>query len=59
MTRYDRVAEALGGYGEFVEDPREIRPALQRAFDSGVPACINVPTEFTNPYLAENHGVRW
>lgn len=59
MTRYDRVAEALGGYGEFVEDPREIRPALQRAFDSGVPACINVPTEFTNPYLAENYGVRW
>ena len=58
MTRYDKVAEALGGYGELVEDPREIRPAIQRAFDSGLPACINVLTEFTNPYLADNHGVK-
>jgi acetolactate synthase-1/2/3 large subunit len=41
-TRYDRVVEALGGYGELVERPEEIRPALQRAFDSGLPACLNV-----------------
>jgi acetolactate synthase-1/2/3 large subunit len=36
------MVEGLGGYGERVEKPGEIRPALQRAFDSGVPACINV-----------------
>jgi acetolactate synthase-1/2/3 large subunit len=41
-TRYDKVVEALGGYGEIVERPDEIRPALDRAFASGLPACINV-----------------
>ncbi len=41
-TRYDKVVEALGGYGEMVERPQDIRPALERAFRSGVPACINV-----------------
>jgi len=41
-TRYDKVVEALGGYGEMVDKPSEIRPALERAFKSGLPACINV-----------------
>ncbi len=41
-TRYDRVVEALGGYGELVNMPEEIAPALERAFASGKPACINV-----------------
>lgn len=41
-TRYDKMVEALGGYGEYVERPQDIRPALKRAFDSGLPACINV-----------------
>jgi acetolactate synthase-1/2/3 large subunit len=41
-TRYDKVVEALGGYGEMVERPDQIRPALERAFASGLPACINV-----------------
>ena len=36
------VVEGLGGYGERVTEPREIKPALQRAFDSGVAACVNV-----------------
>jgi hypothetical protein len=42
MVRYDRLVEALGGYGEFVEKPAELRPALERALASGLPACINV-----------------
>lgn len=41
-TRYDKIVEAMGGYGETVTDPGEIVPALERAFASGVPACINV-----------------
>jgi acetolactate synthase-1/2/3 large subunit len=41
-TRYDRVVEALGGYGELVEQPDEIAPALARAFAAGKPACVNV-----------------
>jgi acetolactate synthase-1/2/3 large subunit len=41
-TRYDRVVEALGGYGEHVTEPKDIRPALERARESGKPACVNV-----------------
>ncbi len=41
-TRYDQVVEALGGHGEFVQKPGDIRGALERAFDSGKPACVNV-----------------
>jgi len=42
FVRYDKMVEALGGYGEAVERPEDIRPALERAFASGRPACINV-----------------
>lgn len=42
FVRFDRMVEGLGGYGEMVETPEEIRPALERAFASGLPACINV-----------------
>jgi acetolactate synthase I/II/III large subunit len=41
-TAYEQVAEALGGYGERVERPDDIRPALDRAVESGVPALVNV-----------------
>jgi acetolactate synthase-1/2/3 large subunit len=41
-TRYDKVVEALGGHGEHVESPEELRPALERAAASGKPALINV-----------------
>jgi acetolactate synthase-1/2/3 large subunit len=41
-TRYDKYAEAFDCYGELVTDPKEIKPALKRAFDSGVPAVVDV-----------------
>jgi acetolactate synthase I/II/III large subunit len=41
-TRYDRVAEALGCHAEHVERPEQLRPALERAFNSDKPACVNV-----------------
>jgi acetolactate synthase-1/2/3 large subunit len=41
-TRYDKIVEAMGGHGEYCERADEIRPALERAFASGKPACINV-----------------
>jgi thiamine pyrophosphate-dependent acetolactate synthase large subunit-like protein len=44
-TRYDLVVEALGGYGELVERPRDVRPALERAFAAGRPALVNVLTD--------------
>ncbi|GAC1424845.1 MAG: acetolactate synthase [Ktedonobacteraceae bacterium] len=48
--RYDKMVEALGGYGELVERPEDIRPALERAFSSGLPACINVLIDPEKPY---------
>ena len=41
-VRYDKMAEAAGWYGERVEDPKEITPALKRAVDSGKPALLDV-----------------
>jgi acetolactate synthase-1/2/3 large subunit len=41
LSRYDRVAGALGGHGEFVEAPEDLEPALARAVRSGRAACIN------------------
>jgi acetolactate synthase I/II/III large subunit len=43
--RYDEVVRALGGHGELVTTPDELRPALERAFSSGKPALVNVLTD--------------
>ena len=45
-TRYDKMAEALGCHAEYVEEPAQIRPALDRAFKSGIPALVNVKTDY-------------
>jgi acetolactate synthase-1/2/3 large subunit len=42
LVHYERAAEGLGAYGELVEKPADIAPALERAFKSGKPACLNV-----------------
>jgi acetolactate synthase-1/2/3 large subunit len=42
---FHKIAEATGGYGELVEKAEELKPALQRAFDSGLPAVLNVKTQ--------------
>jgi thiamine pyrophosphate-dependent acetolactate synthase large subunit-like protein len=44
-TRFDKIGEALGCHGEHVEDPEEIRPALERAAASGKTAVVNVVTD--------------
>jgi acetolactate synthase-1/2/3 large subunit len=49
-TRYDQMVEALGCYGELVERPADVRPALERAFASGKPALVNVLTDPTVVY---------
>ena len=41
-VRHDEVARACGWYGERVERPDEITPALQRATASGCPALLDV-----------------
>ena len=44
-TRYDEVVRALGGHGELVSTPAELRPALRRAFEAGLPAVVNTLTD--------------
>ena len=41
-TRYDKVVEAVGGFGAYVERIEELGPALDAAFASGKAACVNV-----------------
>jgi acetolactate synthase-1/2/3 large subunit len=45
-TAFHKMAEALGCYGEQVENPSQIRPALERAYASGCPAVVNVVTDW-------------
>lgn len=52
-TRYDRVVEALGGHGEHVAAPAELRPALERALASGLPALVNVESASVPSALGE------
>ncbi len=56
-TRYDQVVTALGGGGEMVTDPREIGPAIDRAFASGVPYLVNVMTDVNAQYPRATMGV--
>lgn len=44
-ARYDLAVAALGGHGEYVTEPAALDAALQRAIDSGLPACVNVRIE--------------
>jgi len=44
-TRYDEVVAALGGHGELVREPGELRAALERALGAGAPALVNVLTD--------------
>ncbi|HKD90158.1 MAG TPA: acetolactate synthase [Streptosporangiaceae bacterium] len=55
--RYDQVVTALGGGGELVTDPAGIRPALRRAFDSGIPYLVNIVTDASDAYPRSTTGV--
>jgi acetolactate synthase-1/2/3 large subunit len=44
-TRYDQLVESLGCDGILVRDPKELKPALERAFASGRPTLVNVLTD--------------
>jgi thiamine pyrophosphate-dependent acetolactate synthase large subunit-like protein len=49
-TRYDKMAEALGCYAEYIEQPNEIRGALERAqekVNQGNVAVVNIKTDHT------------
>lgn len=44
-VRYDLMAAAMGGHGEYVDKAEEIQPAVQRAFASGKPAIVQVKVD--------------
>jgi len=48
--RYDQVVAALGGAGEVVTSPKELGPALDRAFAADVPYVVNVLTDPADQY---------
>jgi len=41
-SRYDLVAQGLGAYGEMVEQPDDLGPAMDRALAAGKPALLNI-----------------
>ena len=41
-VRFDELAKAMGGFGIRVTEPDQIRPALEKARDSGLPALVDV-----------------
>jgi len=45
VVHYEKMVEALGGYGELVEKDEDLIPAIKRALECGKPACINVMTD--------------
>jgi acetolactate synthase-1/2/3 large subunit len=48
--RYDKVVEAFGGHGEFVQAPSELAPALDRAFAHDGVSLVNVCTDPGDAY---------
>jgi acetolactate synthase-1/2/3 large subunit len=51
---FEKIAELFGAYGERVEDPKDIKPALQRALQANGPAVLNVIT-IEDPKYATPH----
>ncbi|MEV7431209.1 acetolactate synthase [Nocardioides sp. NPDC092400] len=56
-TAYDEVVKALGGAGETVTDPRQVGPALDRAFAADVPYLVNVITDVDAAYPRSTFGI--
>ncbi|MDR7251232.1 acetolactate synthase-1/2/3 large subunit [Nocardioides sp. BE266] len=56
-TPYDDVVKALGGAGETVTGPKQIGPALDRAYASGVPYLVNVITDVEAAYPRNTFGI--
>jgi len=56
-TPYDEVVKALGGAGETVTDPRQIGPALDRAFAAHTPYLVNVITDANAAYPRATFGI--
>jgi len=51
---FEKIAEDFGIYGERVEDPDEIKPALKRALELEKPAVLNIITSDDPKYANPN-----
>lgn len=52
-VRYDKVVEAMGGHGEYVEQAHDINPAIKRAINSTKPSLVNVAIKSLASPLAD------
>ena len=52
-ARYDKMVEALGGYGEHVEEAAGVAPAIRRARESGKASLVSVAIRNTPCPLAD------
>jgi 2-hydroxyacyl-CoA lyase 1 len=55
-ARYERIAEAFGGGSWYVEDPADLRPALDAAAAHGGPGIVHVRLEPTADRKPQQHG---
>ena len=55
-AHYEKVIEAFGGLGFFCEKPDEIRPALEKAFESGKPCVVNIMIDPRSRRRAQQFG---
>ncbi|ARP80759.1 acetolactate synthase [Bordetella genomosp. 8] len=56
-ARYDAVTAAFGGFGKQVTDPAQVAPAIDEAYRSGLPACLNIMIEgFPAPTVSRPAG---
>ena len=44
-TPFHKIAEAMGGHGEFVSEYGELEGSINRAFKSKKPAVVNIRTD--------------
>jgi 2-hydroxyacyl-CoA lyase 1 len=51
--RYEKIAEAFGAHGEYIDNPEQLRPAIERALKSDKPTCINVKVDPYEELMSE------
>jgi 2-hydroxyacyl-CoA lyase 1 len=55
-ARYEKVIEAFGGQGYYVDRPDDIGPTLKKALDSNGPCVINIPISNQSRRRAQEFG---
>jgi len=48
--QYEKFMEIFGGFAESIDRPEQVKPALTRAIESGLPACLNVYVDTQAPF---------